>query len=112
MALLNRSAIILTPKQPYIDWTKSVFKESDLAFDPSEDDALPIFLGPEADYVEEITAFVEKHFNFFFEHWLEGWCTDKSLWPKRRTRRMFHKWFDVRVHSWVEDVVAAPYELG
>lgn len=98
----------MIPKQAYIDWSRSVFGDG-VAFDPSEDDALPVFLGPDVEYTEEITAFVEKHFGFFFEHWLDGWCTDESLWPKRRTRRMFHQWFDVRVHSWVENIVDAPY---
>jgi len=108
--MLNRSAIIVIPKQPYIDWSKSVF-DDDIPFELSEDDALPVFLGPDADYTEEINAFVKKHFDFFFEHWLEAWCTDESLWPKRRTRKMFHEWFDVRVHSWVEDVVDAPLKV-
>lgn len=63
------------------------------------------------DTVEEIQAFVSEHFDFFFEHWLEGWCTDESMWPKRRTRRMFKDWFDVRIHTMVEDTVDGPYEL-
>jgi hypothetical protein len=110
MSMLNRSAIVLVPKQPYIDWSKAVF-EDDVAFNPEESDALPVFLGPEVNYVKEIHSFVDKHFAWFFEHWLESWCTDEALWPKRRTRRMFHEWFDVRAHSWVEDVVEVPYEL-
>ena len=63
------------------------------------------------DTVEDIHAFVDKHFAYFFEDWLEGWCTDPSMWPKRRTRRMFRDWFDVRIHTMVEDTVEGPFEL-
>ena len=110
MSMLNRSAIVLVPKQPYIEWTKAVFAD-DTAFDPSERDALPVFLGPEVVDSSEIDAFVDKHFAWLFEHWLESWCTDDALWPKRRTRKMFYEWFDIRIHSWVEEMVDAPYVL-
>ena len=70
-----------------------------------------MFLGPAIDSVEEIAAFVDKHFDVFFENWLEGWSTDPGQWPQRRTRRMFHDWFDVRIHTVVEDVIEAPLEL-
>lgn len=52
-----------------------------------------------------------KHFDYFFESWLFGWSTDPAQWPPRRTRRMFREWFEVRIHTMVEDTVDAPYEL-
>lgn len=109
--MLNRSAIIVTPKQPYADWANSIDDDGPRFDLRDEDDSLTVFLGPEMDTVEEIQAFVNKHFDHFFEHWLDGWCTDESMWPKRRTRRMFREWFDVRIHTMVEDTVEAPYEL-
>jgi hypothetical protein len=110
MAMLNRSAVVVRPKQPYIDWSKQVFPESDLAFDPSKPDALPVFLLPDVAYSDDVTTLVEKNFRYFFEHWLGAWCTDESRWPKRRTRKMFKEWFDFSIHTWVDDVVDFPYE--
>lgn len=111
MAMLNRSAIILIPKQPYADWANSLDDDGP-RFEISEaNDELTVFLGPDLDFVDEIDAFVTKHFDFFFEHWLSGWSTDPAQWPQRRTRRMFREWFDVRIHTMVEDVVDAPYEV-
>jgi hypothetical protein len=78
---------------------------------PDEDDHLTVFLGPDVDSIDEVHAFVAKNFDYFFEHWLEGWCTDPKMWPQRRTRRMFKEWFDVRIYSVVEDTVDAPLEL-
>src|SRR5512146_1390107 len=98
MAMLNRSAIILIPKQPYADWANSL-DEDGPRFEISEaNDELTVFLGPDLDNVDEIAAFVTKHFDFFCEHWLFGWSTDPAQWPQRRTRRMFREWFDVRIH--------------
>jgi hypothetical protein len=111
MAMLNRTAIILVPKQRYADWANSLDDDGP-RFEISEaNDELTVFLGPDLDTVEEIDAFVSKHFDFFFEHWLSGWSTDPGQWPQRRTRRMFRDWFDVRIHTMVEDVVDAPYDV-
>lgn len=108
---LNRSAILVIPKRPYADWANSLDADGP-RFQVSEaNDDLTVFLGPDLDAVEEIEAFVIKHFAFFFEYWLSGWSTDPAQWPKRRTRRMFREWFEVRIHTMVEDVVDTPYEL-
>ena len=111
IASLNRSAILLIPKQPYADWANSV-DEDGPRFELSEaSDALTVFLGPELDTVADIEAFVLRNFQYFFEHWLIGWSTNPTEWPQRRTRRMFREWFDIRIHTVVEDTIDAPYEL-
>ena len=110
MSMLNRCAVVLVPKQPYVEWSKNVFEDK-IAFNPDEPDTLPVFLCPNVDFTAEAEEFVMKHFSYFFEHWLEGWCTDETLWPKRRTRKLFREWFDIRIHSWVEELVDGPYEL-
>jgi len=111
MSLLNRSAIILIPMQPYADWANSLDDDGPRFVMSDADDELTVFLGPELDTVDEIDTFVTRHFDFFFEHWLAGWCTDSAQWPQRRTRRMFREWFHVRIHTMVEDVVDGPYEI-
>jgi hypothetical protein len=108
---LNRSAILVIPKQPYADWANSLDDDGP-RFQLSEaSDELTVFLGPDLDTIEEIEAFVITNFDFFFEYWLFSWSTDPAQWPKRRTPRMFRDWFEIRVHTMVEDVVDAPYEL-
>ena len=111
IASLNRSAIIVIPKQPYADWANSLDDDGPRFAISEASDELTVFLGPDLDTVEEIEGFVTKHFAYFVDHWLFGWSTDEAQWPQRRTRRMFREWFDVRVHTMVEDVVDAPYEL-
>ena len=111
MQFLNRSAIVLRPKQPYIDWANSLDDGPRYEQTMDEPDAFTVFLGPDCDTVEEVQAFVDKHFAAFFEQWLEGWCTDPSLWPKRKTRKMFREWYNVDVHTMVLDTVDLPFEL-
>ena len=111
IAALNRSAILIIPKPPYADWANSLDDDGPRFAISDAHDELTIFLGPDFDTVEQIDAFVTKHFDFFFEHWLAGWSTDPAQWPQRRNRRRFREWFDVRIHTMVEDVVDAPYEI-
>jgi len=106
---LNRSAIILTPKQPYVAWASSVFDEP--YEDPDESEGPTVFLGPDADTIEEVAEFVEANFDIFFDHWLFEWCTDPTLWPRNRTLAMFREWFTVRISSMVVDTVREPLEL-
>jgi len=101
----------VVPQQPYADWANSLDDDGPRFTLEDEDDHLAVFLGPEADSIDEVRAFVEKNFDYFFEHWLEGWCLDPKMWPKRRTLRMFKEWFSVRIYSVVEDTVDAPLEL-
>ncbi len=108
---LNRCAIVLTPKAPYITWADSLDDHGPRYADMPDDEGEPVFLGPDCDTIADVHTFVLKNFDYFFEHYLEQWCTDESLWPQRRTRKLFRAWFDVRIHSMVEDVVDAPLEL-
>lgn len=111
IASLNRSAILVIPKQPYADWANALDDDGPRFAISEANDDFTVFLGPDFDTVDEIEAFVNKHFAFFFEHSLFGWSTDETQWPQRRTRRMFREWFDVRIHTMVEDTVDAPYVL-
>ena len=39
-----------------------------------------------------------------FERELDGWHTDDTAWPKRRTLATFKQWFTIEMHSMVEDL--------
>jgi hypothetical protein len=106
---LNRSAIILTPKEPYAAWASSVFDEPYETVSDAEGPT--VFLGPDADTIDEVAAFVEANFDIFFEHWLFDWCTDPKRWPQNRTLAMFREWFTVRISSMVVDTVREPLVL-
>ena len=107
--MVNRSAILLEPRAPYITWANALDADGPRYEDClAEDDFQTVYLGPDCDSVEEVRRFIKKNFDLFFESELEMWCTAPHLWPQRRTYRMFTDWFTVRIHTVIEDTVAEP----
>ena len=57
----------------------------------------------------EIWAFDRStNYEALFEAELEGWYTDETLWPQKRTLKLFHQWFEVECHTVIEDTVGTP----
>jgi hypothetical protein len=110
LPMVNRCAILLTPKAPYIAWANSLDTNGPRYedIDEPESDARPMYLGPDIDEPGDAARFIDKNFDLFFESELEYWCTDEALWPRRRTRKMFREWFDVRVFEIIHDTVDRP----
>ncbi len=105
MGLLNRSAIILRPKPPFLEWAKQddttgiaedVFNS--LRNEPH------VFLLPEHDDDYAQREVLEDFWRAAFEAMLNGWVTDKKLWPKKRSFQMFQDWFEIQIGSAVEDL--------
>src|SRR5688572_16640768 len=111
LSFVNRSAIILVPRQPYVDWANSLDDGPRYEHTIDDSEAIPIFLGPGVDEIQEVEEFISKNYDLFFEEWLEYWCTDPTLWPPKRTRKIFREWFTVRIHTMVCDAVELPLEL-
>lgn len=103
--MLNRSVVILTPRQPYLDWAAGL-DDSGLAPDP--EDEKTIYLIPE--YGDDIEAMeiLSRCYDIIFEMELEGWHLDESAWPVDRTFKKFRDWFAIEFHSVVEDLCDFP----
>ena len=102
MRTINRSAIVVRPAQPFLDWLHQVDPTSidmtlhDLGKEPS------IYLLPEYDDVEA-TRVLAKFSKTIFEEELEGWWTERSSWPRRLGMSKFLKWFEFSFHSMIFD---------
>ncbi len=103
--MLNRSAVLVRPRQPYIDWAASLDDEGIL---PSTECGKTIYLVP--DYEDDIDAMeiLAQCYPIIFEAELEAWHTDEREWPSNRTFAMFRQWFEFEFHSIVEDICADP----
>jgi hypothetical protein len=114
---INRGIVILHHKQPFLDWLKSTDAELDdltLADLEIDDDAFLIPGNESHDPVDgELDAikWVEKRRQMFFEHCLNEWLTDETLWPQRRSLKMFREWFAVEYRSMVWDLANEPLVL-
>jgi hypothetical protein len=100
MKVVNRSAITLTYKKPFIDWHNKLFPEM-----PYEEN----MLGESKTYLinqifNNAEQVLKKHYKEIFEIELDGICMDESEWPQNRTYKMFHEWFSIEISDWVTDL--------
>ncbi|MBK6627085.1 MAG: hypothetical protein IPJ87_13325 [Flavobacteriales bacterium] len=102
---IDRNAILVRPKQPYYDWSRTAFADGKGA---SERDECNIYLIREMGSNADVERWVKKHFDELFVNELNDWCTDEERWPKDRTYKMFAAWFEVEVHSMVLDLEEGP----
>jgi hypothetical protein len=107
-ATLNRSAIVVTPKQPFLDWLHATDPTSveltlvKLTLDPT------IYLIPECDTDDDVVEVLRDSFEEIFAEQLAGWCTDESVWPRDRGFDVFRRWFDYQYHSLLIDLSDEP----
>ncbi len=111
---INRSVVVLKYRQPFLDWICSVEPEfgADTSLKDLNDDGDAFLLpaSPIIDGQEDAAAWIEKRWKGFFEYKLGGWYTDETLWPKKRTLKMFREWFAVEYSSMVWDLDKTPFE--
>ena len=111
MLMLNRSALVVMPKSPFLRWLHSVDPtSSDLGLNDLREDPT-IYLLDEYDDDVIATALVEAAFADIFEEQLAGWWQDESVWPDNRTFDMFCQWFEYRIHSMLIDLSGEPLIL-
>ena len=108
MDTLNRSAIVVKPKQPFLEWLHAADPTSrklslpDLVREPT------IYLIPECDTDEEVADILHKLCEEIFEEQLAGWYEDTSTWPRNRSYEVFCHWFDYRHYSMLVDLCDEP----
>ncbi len=105
MEMLNRSAIIVKPRQPYLEWCRQDDAEglAERAFKTLNEEPT-VFLLPEYEDPETQQEVLEEFWPHLFEALLEGWSTDERTWPQNRTFEVFQDWFEVHMSSIVQDL--------
>ncbi|NNE35614.1 MAG: hypothetical protein HKN13_10265 [Rhodothermales bacterium] len=103
--MLNRGAIIVRPKQPYMDWATSL---DDSGLVPDRNEERTVYLVPEYEDDDEAMAVLSRAYEMIFEEELNGWHTVVEDWPQNRTLATFLEWFDVEFHSIVDDLCGFP----
>ena len=108
MGVINRAAVILRPKQPFLDWAKSLPDPEAPKSLETLDWEPAAYLVPEAESKEQIAKMVETEYEFFFTEALNGWWDEEKDFPKPLTLKMFKEWFSVEIRTVVEDLVDGP----
>ena len=99
--MLNRAALIVRSKQPYLDWAAQL---DNSGITPDVKGEQTVYLIPEFEDDEHATRIPKRVFSEVFERKLFEWHTDESSWPSNCTLRLFQEWFDYELHSVVEDL--------
>lgn len=105
---LNRTVVLLVPKQPFLDWLNNVDpEEEELTVEDLRDDN-EVFLIPQLSDHSDSVKWMEARWSFLFEHMLMGWVDDETLWPQDRTLDMFREWFEIEIHTMAWDLSDDP----
>lgn len=105
--LLNRSALLLRPRQPLADWIARIAPEEalDLAELRAEGN---VYLIDEAESESSFDEALEQHWRKMFENELTAWDEFSDDWPWPLTRELFDQWFEVEPQVMVFDISGEP----
>ena len=106
MSTINRCALIVRPKQPYIDWANGV----DDGPNSSGEHERTVYLAPDFYNQEEMEGWLREAYEEIFEQELWQWMTAEDTWPKERDFATFQTWFEVEYSSMVVDLCDEPPE--
>ncbi len=110
MDTINRSAVIITPAKPFLDWLHQADPASaELSLEDLRREAT-IYLLPEYDTNDEALAHLRNRCGEIFEEELEGWCRLPSAWPADRSFSTFVHWFEYSIHSVLLDLCDDPLQ--
>ena len=101
---LNRTVVLLGPKQPFLDWLNDVDPDDEALTVEDVRDDNEVFLIPQFNDNSDSEKWVEMRWSFLFEHMLMGWIDDEAMWPQDRTLDMFREWFDIEIHTMAWDL--------
>jgi hypothetical protein len=107
--MLNRAAIILKYKEPAVKWINDADPSSKDpridGDDVNEERTVYLISDDDGDSSFTVERWIKLNWQALFERELDGWYTDPSLWPKRRTLKLFREWFDIECHTCLVDTV-------
>ena len=100
MENVKRTALILKPKQPFLDWLLSVEPGEDFRDELKEGD---VYLLPYYEEISQMQNWLKRNFDTIFTDQMNNWYTDEALWPENRTMKMFMEWFEYSLSTMVLD---------
>jgi hypothetical protein len=103
--MVKRSAMVVKPKMPFIDWVNTTYPDDLISIVDYEDD---VYLLPEFEEKKQMEGWLKQNFDQIFIELLNQWSTDENDWPKNRTVKMFKEWFDYSMHTMIWDTIKVP----
>jgi len=101
MQIINRSAITLKYKKPFIDWHNNLMPGVPYTENMSSESSTTYLI---PDFKSNAAAVIKKYYKEIFETELFQMWTDENDWPPKITLKLFHEWFNVDISAWVYDL--------
>lgn len=109
MWCVDRSVLVVRPRQPFLDWVRSLEEpDSDFTLDELRNDCTA-FLVPAIEDESQQTQIVMDLYEEIFENELWAWIRDPAVWPQQRDYATFAAWFELEFCSLAMDVVGGPF---
>jgi hypothetical protein len=105
MRTINRSALVIRPKQPFLDWLHGLPEETnrDITLDELRRENT-VYLLDEVDTVEQAIELITPLAADMFSEELAGWWTLEDDWPAVLNIKKLMEWFDLELNTMVSDV--------
>ncbi len=108
MITLNRSAIVVQPRQAFLDWLHAADPTSCKLTLRELVQETAVYLIPECDTNDDVAEVLRDLCEEIFIEQLAGWFTDAKTWPQDRSFDAFCRWFDFQHHSMLIDLCDEP----
>lgn len=108
LSIVNRSAIAVYPKKPFLDWLRRMEEPIKVTLVELQQ-AGTLYLvpecGEEADMRKGVGIYLQSNFQDIVFNELAGWYLDARLYPKL-SYAAFLQWFEIRVFPMIFDTVS------
>ena len=104
--MINRAAVILRCKEPFIRWANEAdpyYDDPGITLEQANLERTVYLIADDA--AENLDEWLAHNFIQLFETELYSWFTDESLWPSTPDKKLFDEWFDVECHSVIIDTL-------
>ncbi len=108
MIEIDRMALILRAKEPFIEWLKTIADDDTLSEDTFASDPT-IVLIPVIEDDEELGEYIAENCLKWLEYEFASWCAEEGQWPEDISLEAFEEYFSLHIHSLVIDNVLADY---
>lgn len=104
--MLNRSVLLVIPKQPFYDWSNALFPDMEPTLLSDVDEYNSYLLEDEL-FIDNPKKELKKYWKKIFVNELYGQCLDENTFPNL-SWKLFVEWFDFHRSSVVSDLVKDP----
>jgi hypothetical protein len=107
---LNRLAIIIRAKQPFLNWLNIVQSEDPLELKNVNEPNIYL-IDPKDDYKDASNRWLKRNYKKIFYSKLFDWHTEPADYPQNLDFKMFKEWFDYEFSDCVVELGKSDFEI-